>query len=94
MHAATDILSCYFYPYSSYIFAISVTIASEHIGFLAGYMQAITVVQRTVEGLLWNVSNLYQYNLFEFLDVVPHKIASGKRAVSVFRLQVAGYVNP
>src|SRR5260370_9678933 len=49
-------------------------------------MQAIAVVQHTVESLLWGVSQLYQNNLFvsnlfEFLDVAPHKIAHGKRAV-------------
>ena len=68
------------------IYAISVTIATMHIGFLAGYMQAIAVVKNAVEALLWSVSRLYQNNLFvnnlfEFLDVTPHKIASGKRAV-------------
>jgi ATP-binding cassette, subfamily B, bacterial len=44
-------------------------------------MQAITVVQRTVEALLWGVSQLYENNLFEFLDIAPHTIANGKRAV-------------
>ncbi len=68
------------------IYAISVTIATGHIGFLAGYMQAIAVVQHTVESLLWGVSQLYENNLFvsnlfEFLDVAPRKIANGKRAV-------------
>ena len=68
------------------IYAISITIATGHIGFLAGYMQAIAVVQNTVEALLWGVSQLYENNLFvsnlfEFLDVAPHKIATGKRAV-------------
>jgi ATP-binding cassette subfamily B protein len=68
------------------IYAISLTIASGQIGFLAGYMQAIAVVQHTVESLLWGVSELYENNLFvsnlfEFLDVDPHKIASGKRTV-------------
>ncbi len=68
------------------IYAISITIASAHIGFLAGYMQAIAVVQHTVEALLWGVSQLYRNNLFvsnlfEFLDVTPHQIANGKRAV-------------
>src|SRR5205823_14658206 len=46
------------------IYAISITIANEHIGFLAGYMQAIAVVQHTVEALLWGISQLYQHNLF------------------------------
>lgn len=68
------------------IYAISITIAGGHIGFLAGYMQAIAVVQHTVEALLWGVSQLYQNNLFvnnlfEFLDVAPYKIANGKRPV-------------
>jgi len=68
------------------IYAISITIASAHIGFLAGYMQAIAVVQHTVEALLWGVSQLYRNNLFvsnlfEFLDVTPHQIANGKRAI-------------
>src|SRR6266516_5219218 len=65
------------------IYAISITIASGQIGFLAGYMQAIAVVQHTVESLLWGVSQLYQNNLFvnnlfEFLDVPAYKIANGK----------------
>jgi ATP-binding cassette, subfamily B, bacterial len=68
------------------IYAIGVTIATGQIGFLAGYMQAIAVVQHTVESLLWGVSGLYENNLFvsnlfEFLDVAPHTIANGKRAV-------------
>ncbi len=68
------------------IYAISITIASGQIGFLAGYMQAIAVVQHTVESLLWGVSQLYQNNLFvnnlfEFLDVPAYKIANGKRPV-------------
>ncbi len=62
------------------------TIATGHLGFLAGYMQAIAVVQHTVESLFWAVSQLYENNLFvsnlfEFLDVAPHTIANGKRAV-------------
>src|SRR2546423_7486732 len=68
------------------IYAISITIATGHIGFLAGYMQAIAVLQHTVESLLWGVSQLYQNNLFvsslfEFLDVAPSKLTNGKRAV-------------
>src|SRR5207237_3644739 len=68
------------------IYAISITIATGQIGFLAGYMQAIAVVQNTVEALLWGVSQLYENNLFvsnlfEFLDVAPYKIATGKRDV-------------
>src|SRR5260370_20780355 len=68
------------------MYVISVTIAIGHLGFLAGYMQAIAVVQHTVVSLLWAVSQLYENNLFvsnlfEFLDVAPHKIANGKRAV-------------
>src|SRR5207253_8260543 len=46
------------------IYAISITIATGQIGFLAGYMQAIAVVQNTVEALLWGVSQLYENNLF------------------------------
>ncbi len=68
------------------VYAISFTIATRHIGLLAGYMQAIAVVHNTVESLLWGVSQLYQNNLFvsnlfEFLDVAPYKIANGKRTV-------------
>jgi ATP-binding cassette, subfamily B, bacterial len=68
------------------IYAIGITIASGQIGLLAGYMQAIAVVQNTGEALLWGVSQLYQNNLFvsnlfEFLDVAPYKIANGKRPV-------------
>jgi ATP-binding cassette, subfamily B, bacterial len=68
------------------IYAISTTIAAAHIGFLAGYMQAIAVVHNTVEALVWSISRLYQNNLFvsnlfEFLDVAPYKIATGKRPV-------------
>jgi ATP-binding cassette subfamily B protein len=68
------------------IYAISFTIATGHIGLLAGYMQAIAVVQHTVESLLWGVSQLYQNNLFvnnlfEFLDVPANKIVTGKRPV-------------
>lgn len=68
------------------IYAITLTIATGQIGFLAGYMQAIAVVQHTVESLLWGVSELYENNLFvsnlfEFLDVAPHQLASGKLPV-------------
>ena len=68
------------------ITAISLTIASGQIGLLAGYMQAIAVVQNTIEALLWAVSQLYENNLFvsdlfEFLDFAPHQIAQGKRPV-------------
>jgi ATP-binding cassette, subfamily B, bacterial len=68
------------------IYAISFTIASGHIGLLAGYMQAIAVVQHTLESLLWGVSQLYQNNLFvnnlfEFLDVPAQNIVNGKRPV-------------
>ncbi|HKV57825.1 MAG TPA: ABC transporter ATP-binding protein, partial [Ktedonobacteraceae bacterium] len=68
------------------VYAISITIASGQIGILAGYLQAIAVVQSTVESLVMSISQLYQNNLFvsnlfEFLDVAPHAIQSGKRAV-------------
>jgi ATP-binding cassette, subfamily B, bacterial len=68
------------------IYAIGFTIASGHIGLLAGYLQAIAVVQHTLESLLWGVSQLYQNNLFvnnlfEFLDVPAYKIVNGKRPV-------------
>jgi len=68
------------------IYAISFTIATGHIGLLAGYLQAIAVVQHTLESLLWGVSQLYQNNLFvsnlfEFLDVPAQKIGNGKRPV-------------
>ncbi len=68
------------------IYAIGFTIASGHIGLLAGYMQAIAIVQHTLESLLWGVSQLYQNNLFvnnlfEFLDVPANKMIHGKRPV-------------
>src|SRR5579872_4990649 len=68
------------------VYAISITIASGQIGILAGYLQAIAVVQSTVESLVMSISQLYQNNLFvsnlfEFLDVAPHAVQSGKRAV-------------
>jgi len=65
------------------IFAIGLTIAARQIGLLAGYMQAIVVVQSSVEGLSWSVSQFYEHhlflgNLFEFLDFSPRPLAQGK----------------
>ncbi|WP_165423457.1 ABC transporter ATP-binding protein [Ktedonosporobacter rubrisoli] len=66
------------------IYAIVITIAGNQIGALAGYMQAIAVVQSSVGGLLNSIaelytSNLFVSNLFEFLDVAPGTIKSGTR---------------
>jgi ATP-binding cassette subfamily B protein len=66
------------------IYAIAITIVTNHLGFLAGYIQAIGVVQSTVQSLLGNVAQLYQNNLFvnnlfEFLDVPQSRIKSGTR---------------
>jgi ATP-binding cassette subfamily B protein len=68
------------------IFAVGLTIATEQIGLLAGYMQAIAVVQSSVEALSWSVSefyvnHLYLGNLFEFLDFSPRPISQGKHPV-------------
>jgi len=66
------------------IYAIAITIVTNHLGFLAGYIQAIGVVQGTVQSLLANVAQLYQNNLFvnnlfEFLDTPQKRIKSGTR---------------
>jgi ATP-binding cassette subfamily B protein len=68
------------------IFAIGLTIAARQIGLLAGYMQAIVVVQSSVEGLSWSVSQFYENhlflgNMFEFLDFSPRPLAQGKTLV-------------
>ena len=68
------------------IFAISLTIGLKQIGRLAGYMQAIVIVQGAVEGLSWSISQLYSNslfvgNLFEFLDFAPQPIQQGDRRV-------------
>lgn len=70
------------------IYAIAITIATNHLGFLAGYIQAIGVVQGTVQSLLGNVAQLYQNNLFvnnlfEFLDTPQNQIKSGTRKMPV-----------
>jgi ATP-binding cassette subfamily B protein len=68
------------------IFAIGLTIATEQIGLLAGYMQAIAIVQSSVEALSWSVSEfyvnyLYLGNLFEFLDFSPRPLPQGTHLV-------------
>jgi len=67
------------------IYAILTTIASGSIGLLAGYLQAISLVQSTMQSLLGGLNQLYQHNLyltnlFEFLDIPPTQIRSGKCA--------------
>src|SRR5579859_1306901 len=66
------------------LYAILSTLATGSIGQLAAYMQAISVVQGSVQGLLVGVSQLYQNNLFvsnffEFLDTPCTHIKSGTR---------------
>jgi ATP-binding cassette, subfamily B, bacterial len=66
------------------LYAIAVTISLGQLGFLAGYIQAIGVVQGTVQSLLMGLAQLYQNNLFvnnlfEFLDLSPSLIKSGGR---------------
>ncbi len=66
--------------------AIAVTIATNQLGFLAGYLQAIGVVQGTMQSLLGSLAQLYQHNLFvnnlfEFLDTPASCIKSGTRRV-------------
>ncbi len=66
------------------IYVIIVTIIAGQIGILASYLQAIIVVQRTMEGILQALSQLYQNNLFvsnlfEFLDVAPANVRQGTR---------------
>jgi len=68
------------------LFAIVMTITSGQLGFLAGYIQAISVVQTTVQSLLFGIAQLYQNNLFinnlfEFLDTPPSQIKRGTRQV-------------
>ena len=68
------------------IYAIAMTIATDHLGFLAGYIQAISTVQGTMQSLLGGIAQLYQHNLFvnnlfEFLDAPPSSIKSGRHQV-------------
>jgi len=68
------------------IFAIGLTIASGQIGLLAGYMQAIAIVQGSVEALSWSVSevyvnHLYLGNLYEFLDFSTPPMKQGTKLV-------------
>ncbi len=54
------------------IYTIFFAIASGSIGLLAAYVQAISVVQRSIQGLLTGFGQLYQnnlyiHNLFDFL---------------------------
>jgi ATP-binding cassette subfamily B protein len=69
------------------LFAIAITIATDQLGFLAGYILAISVVQGTMQSLLMSLAQLYQNNLFinnlfEFLDTPAGCIKSGTRQVS------------
>lgn len=68
------------------LYAIVVTIAANQLGFLAGYIQAIGVVQGTMQSLLNGIAQLYQNNLFvnnlfEFLDAPASQMKSGTRLV-------------
>jgi ATP-binding cassette, subfamily B, bacterial len=68
------------------IYAIAITIATAQLGFLVGYIQAISVVQGTMQSLLGGIAQLYQNNLFvnnlfEFLDTPPSHIKSGTHRV-------------
>ena len=68
------------------IAAIAITIFANQLGFLAGYIQAISVVQGTMQALLGSLAQLYQHNLyvnnlFEFLDTPASRIKSGTRRV-------------
>lgn len=68
------------------LFAIAMTIVANQLGFLAGYIQAISVVQGTMQSLLSGIAQLYQNNLFvnnlfEFLDTPASQIKSGTRHV-------------
>lgn len=64
------------------LYAIVTTIAANQLGFLAGYIQAISTVQGTIQSLLAGLAQLYQHNLFvnnlfEFLDIPTRQIKSG-----------------
>lgn len=68
------------------LYAILTTIVANQLGFLAGYLQAIGVVQGTMQSLLSGIAQLYQNNLFvnnlfEFLDTPPGHIQNGTRLV-------------
>ncbi len=68
------------------LYAIVITIAANQLGFLAGYIQAIGVVQGTMQTLLSGIAQLYQNNLFvnnlfEFLDIPASQMKSGTRLV-------------
>ncbi len=68
------------------IFAIGLTIASGQIGLLAGYIQAIVIVQDSVEALSRSISelsvnHLYLGNLYEFLDFSPPPMKQGTKQV-------------
>lgn len=66
------------------LYAILTAIVQGQIGLFAGYVQAISSVQGSAQGLLLGLSQLYQNNLFvsnlfEFLDVPQSQIKSGTR---------------
>lgn len=68
------------------LYAIATTIATNQLGFLAGYIQAISVVQGTMQSLLSGLAQLYENNLFvrnlfEFLDTPSSQIKSGTQKV-------------
>src|SRR6202011_5351233 len=46
------------------LYAIVITVAANQFGFLAGYIQAIGVVQGSMQSLLESIAQLYQNNLF------------------------------
>ncbi len=66
----------------SQIYATLFAIMSGNIGLLAGYIQAIGIVQHSALGLLSGLSQLYQHNLFignlfEYFDTPSSHIKSG-----------------
>ncbi len=66
------------------IYAILFAIAQANMGLLAGYIQAITLMQASITGLLASLSQLYENqlfmrNLFEFLDLTPVQSRTGTR---------------
>ncbi len=66
------------------IYAIFFAIARADMGLLAAYIQAITMMQVSITGLIASLSQLYENhlfmsNLFEFLDIIPAQPRAGKR---------------
>jgi len=68
----------------SQIYALFFAIAARNMGMLAGYIQAIILVQNSSMGLLTSLGQLYENNLFmrnsvEFLDIASTQLNSGTR---------------